>query len=1264
MIIEKLIQTDSSLYDTNFTDNDIKLFGSKIVTSSLYTNYSKYNLEIYSFNGSLLYNYRTTNAVEYITSGSSRILSNIDLTKHFNNANLSSGKYYISINAYNQVIGNYENNLFIQEISPSRTEIRLGRYIPTSNASNKTVGTANNISIDIKPVTFVSSSISESEYDQYLLTDFTKILTDGALFRNVFLTFNDVSILNRIINIEIQTAPTYEILVKLYEPLPDSINERDFCEINEILFSYGDVIEYNYANTIIEEFYKLKPANFDLEIQKVKSDNTDYQTWNDLLNVNLTTSQKIIDKYFSNNENNAVLNIDYSNPDEFIFYSSGENRFNNFYYKIQQIEQYNNELISLNSISQSLKTVNIVDITKKRNLIINKFDDFEKYLYFGNNSSSLYTFYSGSISPWPKNTTGSLNWLEGYNFWVDNYENTLINSNIGYNLLSTDNDITVEYINNTLAILKDYDNRNINNLLKILPSSLFLEESNSEFFIFINMIGHHFDTIYSYIKNLQSIYSRDEHPLSGTSKDLLQFIAESKGWSLPTPKKSSPLWSYITGQDNNGNVLQSGSISTISYEQYTAEIWKRIVNNLPYILKTKGTIRSIHALMNCYGIPSSVLSIKEYGNLNNSEHPPLFKADKFVYSLKVNNSTQSISFPWQNLNSTNDMPKTIQFRVKPVNDSIIYPRTLLKTDNLNNPNFFITYDRNADYEKLGNLNFYYLTGSNDKAYYSTASLTDIPMFNNEWTTIMLTRYNKGISDETYQITATVKNYDNIVYNKSSYITAPFNNFNSGSNIIIGSASFNTSNRGFLGSIQEFRYWSTALTTASNEEFSLNPLFFGGDNDIDAYNSLDYRIPLTYKMEISSSYLNSVHPNQDNRSFRNLSSSFALLNRLNTSSFIGEDYTLYIKTPYLGTDSVYSDKIRIATSQITGSLLVNKTIEQENNDNFQKDSNIISIFMSPQEIINNDIYNQLGYFNIDDYIGDPSDENKTYYTDLLNIQFQYWKKYKEKNNMPMLLKLLSVYDYTFFSQIRQLIPARVIPDVGITIKQNVLERSKLTVIDNVIVNNQNFEGSIKCNTYSNIYGDYNVYSGSLNSKIILESPGQYQFSQSLFISGSGFINTNVILQSTASIILNNKLSTSRQVLYPIYDNEQSASLGRYNTSSYYKNAEVQDYNYDLLRFRKINYEGTKISSIGYNVPSPDLSDGSPVISITFVQPQTIRNNPIIPKVVINKPIADINKLDPSNQARVNNTKTPIKATITKKPGITNNTIMQDSTKQIK
>jgi hypothetical protein len=249
--------------------------------------------------------------------------------------------------------------------------------------------------------------------------------------------------------------------------------------------------------------------------------------------------------------------------------------------------------------------------------------------------------------------------------------------------------------------------------------------------------------------------------------------------------------------------------------------------------------------------------------------------------------------------------------------------------------------------------------------------------------------------------------------------------------------------------------------------------------------------------------------------------------------------------------------------------------------------------------------------MDDYIGDPGDQNNSYYTDLRTIQFQYWKKYKNKNNMPLLLKLLSVYDYSFFDQLKQLLPARVILDNSIVIKQNVLERNKIIINDDVVAVRPMYDGLIDVNTDVKLSGEYPVYSASIDYTETLNNAGVYNYSSSKYISGSGVVPLMVRFEPTGAVVLQNSLSRTRQVFYPIYNTEYSASINKFNPlSSSYRAAEVQDYIYESKGYKNSKFDGTKISSPGYNVGSNDLPDKSPIIIITRVTPGIVRNNPAI------------------------------------------------------
>jgi hypothetical protein len=138
-----------------------------------------------------------------------------------------------------------------------------------------------------------------------------------------------------------------------------------------------------------------------------------------------------------------------------------------------------------------------------------------------------------------------------------------------------------------------------------------------------------------------------------------------------------------------------------------------------------------------------------------------------------------------------------------------------------------------------------------------------------------------------------------------------------------------------------------------------------------------------------------------------------------------------------------------------------------------------VAFSPQDIINEDIYESLGYTQLDDYIGDYSNIAKNEYPNLKWLSRDYWKKYSNKNDFTAYLKLISIFDFSIFDQIRQTLPARSNPILGVVIQPNVLERSKVGGIGRNVNGEPN--NSIPSNELSssiNAFGTYNVNEGTI------------------------------------------------------------------------------------------------------------------------------------------------------------------------------------------
>jgi len=222
------------------------------------------------------------------------------------------------------------------------------------------------------------------------------------------------------------------------------------------------------------------------------------------------------------------------------------------------------------------------------------------------------------IQPYPKFLTASADDTEGE-----------------YALHSSTSTIATDWYNGTLASASLYDEFNDMSLVTTIPEHIRLDSNNDQYELFVNMIGHHFDILYSYADALAKTYHPIEHPKLGHTKETLYNVAKSMGWKLFNGNQASALWQYKLGKSETGSLASTGSIFTKSDEAITTEVWRRIVNNLPHLLKTKGTARGVKALMNTYGIPQTLLSIREYGGPKVDEDTPLLIEDRFTYALKI-----------------------------------------------------------------------------------------------------------------------------------------------------------------------------------------------------------------------------------------------------------------------------------------------------------------------------------------------------------------------------------------------------------------------------------------------------------------------------------------------------------------------------------------------------------------------------------------------------------------------------------------------------
>ena len=917
-----------------------------------------------------------------------------------------------------------------------------------------------------------------------------------------------------------------DIYIKLTTPISDTINIGDRFSIDgRLQKSYVEkIIVYNQFSEVEPEQF-LEP-NFNIELDKFgKSDGTDFQTWNDLLGANLPTSQQIIDSYFSGSFGNIKLNIDYSDFSKFVHYSSATERVDNFFYKLQTIETYNARIQTLQQVSGSHALTNISQSISRRDTLIGGFDGFEKWMY-ESVSASLYTHYSTStntIVPYPKQSTYPI---------------------VFYPTTSSQAESWYEGVYSSASL---YDSQNESALINLIPISLKEDTLNQDYLLFVNMIGQHFDILWTYVESLTNINKREEHPNDGMSDELLYDVAKSMGWNLSSGWGQANLWEYVLGTDASGNRSTTiGGLETKPKQKIRAEVWRRILNNLPYIYKSKGTARSIKALLSCYGIPETLLKIREFGGPKVVDEPNIYESERFIYKVETTDSKTIIN-PFGTINGSR--PNSIEVIGKmPLGDFTIGRLTGGAPD--------LVFEWNYSGGQARILGKHGASLIMSSSYMNYKSRRDgsfgIVLNNSNNSTTIYAAFKDDFGNVLASLSATSTTGDS---------TAIFNN---STQFIIGSSQLGMP---ATASIQEIRYYSSSLSQEIFEEHAKNTeAYFSDDNTTDLNSTFSYK-NLVYRIFPDSGFtslptaISSSHPNQFFKTTSGGSPLTASLPNHISSDLVGEVDTQFTKIPSVGALNLNNNKVRIESSVLSSSLDVDKTAEVSQYDYAPFDSNLVALYFSSTDVVNNDIYNSEGYFEVDDWVGDPDDRFNEDYPQLRYRATKYFDKYvnltatsgsaqKRGTAIGLLLKMLSIYDHSIFEQVKQLIPARNEYIGGVLLEPHILERNKYKRGDKISHTQNDYLANIGLLPQS-IVGSKNDYLAEIDWKDAhLQST--YQYTTPILSASSGVYSlttTNGYWNySTTSSIMGQRLSTAANTTQYFYSSSLSASIGNYYSSS--------------------------------------------------------------------------------------------------------------------
>ncbi len=995
----------------------------------------------------------------------------------------TTGKYKLQINFHRKQILNTSDNLFfIESISPNRTELK----------------------VKLKDADNLSSLL-------FAVNNFIALLGDTiegvSYFKDFALNLNNNVVLTGV-NFIAEEGVSNSFFIKLYEPLPNTLNEKTQFRVIEEL---TDPIEYIIdlgAPEITIDSTELRGPNLRIDTRLNSSTPTQYRAYNDILSYETTSSLNNVLNALSSS---IPISIEYDNPitdsgytfEKFIHFSSAEERLRNFKYKLELIELYDSKSVFLETNDLPLLSNEKETNQALKSKIINDFDGYERFLYFE----------SGTYA-WPKSNN-----LAPYNL-------KSVTSSEALSWFGNLNDIGL-YAGGQITSASQFDDENPYILRNTLPQYIIDNNQNEQFVTFIDMVGQHFDNIWLYIENITDKNIAHNSLNEGISKDLVFNALKEKGIPAFNQFENSNLFNYFIGDkgigilgesseiafQNVGDVLDEESGLPLTFpvdvtptivsasnertplQDISKEVWKRLYHNAPYLLKTKGTERGIKALMACYGIPESILHVKEYGGPNADKSGfRTFKYPKSTQGLDITgvNIPQKLEFTHlPHSNATDTGPRTVEFTIVPnhyldVNNG----RNVIITDRAESSNYSLTPHFN--YSGSGKFDFEDLSGLKARALDEYS-----PWYHGgPFTVFMDTTSNNHIFDIKV---ATFVDNEYIENNDAAATFSTLGDDSAGKAFGIGvngevQALLNISSS---FTVQHFKVYTSSLSLETRKIHTKDPSIIAGNDTSSLFDKeLHYYNPLGGNLITESI---GTPTNESPYHFKNYAinqtadGAAGTIKAISNVDYKFVTYDHHITTPDTVGSSMASEKIRFDQGTIQDNILSPYIKAEESAlDRQPPDFSHLGVFFSPTFEINEDIIYSLGGFRLDDFIGDPRHLNSSSYTDLKKVKHDYFKeKVKDRYNFFDYLRTIQFFDHTLFKIIEEFVPAKANLKTGLVVEPHYLERDKFTYA-NTDFSSISFPDINYTSTSGSLSGEYILYTSSINvEEIFSDVTGSFE-----------------------------------------------------------------------------------------------------------------------------------------------------------------------------
>ena len=613
------------------------------------------------------------------------------------------------------------------------------------------------------------------------------------------------------------------------------------------------------------------------------------------------------------------------------------------------------------------------------------------------------------------------------------------------------------WYNTMESIAEDYDANNIHSLVNNLPEVLQTGEEHKVLRDFVNMLGEQFDLLRSYIDNYHNIYKLGYKNPNAMPDNLLPIIGNSLGFDLKNP---------ISGSLEN--YLESTRGDEVGDKKAIASLWTKILNNLMYIYKTKGTQESINTLLNLYGYDTDSFKLTEYGGSSDEHNPSIvtnnakndldnglknvkgnvsFKEKKEqLRSLNLSKKEDKLALDWY---SNDAQPNGVEFIFKTTKTN--NEQKLLRASG-SEDNWDLRIVPSGSSTTRGKIEFRLNNSANGSGAIASNAISMSTDFidnvnDNKFFNVLLQKNIATASAEltqSYSLLVSRKDGDKI--KDVQHIS--MSSFDTNANKAFITASGQTSNNFLVGeemtgSIAEVRAWDTPISMSKFKQHTLNYKSVVAGTATAARDNLVYHFPLDDAPNTST--IKDISSPNKVKNFSKSVSSQPSLDTVKSSIATVKNFSFQVR----GTDAVKSDKQYKIGSDLksTGGLnskvsTLKQPVKAGTNEPKVQVINKIGKTYSYVDAIDSIIINSMADFEIDDYLDDY--DNNGIYDNLLTLRKQLIEE--RLISVDVVNNLSSIENHTdnpdFIENIEKVLPAKTKFEFSYEVKNDTLFRSKI------------------------------------------------------------------------------------------------------------------------------------------------------------------------------------------------------------------------------